>query len=584
MAIRKFRKNMKPVIWVVTIFFLISLVAGYAMSFKGHSAATTSQVAFKLNGEKVTQMETQRTMAILSENYNRYLGFTVNPEVMNVIGFNEVINKELTLQMAKELKLKISNSEIDDQMDKIKANFPSNDQFKKAIMAQGYTTKTLENEIRESLLVQKVMSEINSSVKITPKEIEDYYNEYKYSMFDGKTLEDVKGQIEATLKSQKGAEKYALDLAKAKENMKITDVAQNYKEFQEKKEFQIEGVTVTNVDYAKKVLGSMMGTKGDVEKAKVEAKKALTTEIALLKVAESKGVIVNKTLPLDMEINDAIKELYSKLKSQVKYTDKDLKEYFLQNKTQYDIQKSASANIAVLKIAPSEKDDIVAKEKAEKILKEVTPENFAEMAKKYSEGPSGPAGGSLGEFAKGAMVKPFEEAAFSGKVGEIYPELVKTQFGYHIIYVQSKDEKGEKVTASHILIIPEPSKATLAENESKVKEIVNDLSNGTITFKELKNDKAIVFSENISNIEDNGYIPGMGYNDTLAKAIFDSKLKTINFIEDNNSYIIYQKESQIDAKEAKFEDVKNKVINEYVNVKAQEELKEIEMNIENKNK
>lgn len=582
MAIRKFRKNMKPVIWVVTIFFLISLVAGYAMSFQGHSAATNSQIAFKLNGEKVTQMETQRTMAILSENYNRYLGFTVNPEVMNVIGFNEVINKELTLKMAKELKLKISSSEIDDQIDKIKANFKTTKEFKRAIMAQGYTTKTLENEIRESLLIQKVISEINDNIKVTPTEIEKYYNEYKYTMYNGKSLNDVKGQIETTLKTQKGSEKYAIDLAKAKENMKITDVSQNYKEYLETKEFVIEGVTVTNLDYAKKILGSIIANKGDLEKSKVEAKKSLTSEIALLKEAETKGVIVKKYLPLDMEINEAIQGLYSKLKSQVKYTDKDLETYFTENKMQYDTPKSAVADIAVFKVLPSKEDDTKAKAKAEKILKEVTPSNFAKMAKEYSDGPSAPTGGALGEFAKGAMVKPFEEAAFSGKVGEIYPTVVKTQFGYHIIYVESKDEKTEKVKASHILIIPEPSKATLTAKQGEVKEMISDLSNGTITFKDLKNDKNIVFSEKVSNINTSGYISGLGYNDILTKAIFNSKIDKVNFVEDKNDYLIYKKDSQIEAKEAQFKDVKGQVTSEYINSKAQEQLKAIELKIENK--
>ncbi|WP_297406710.1 peptidylprolyl isomerase [uncultured Cetobacterium sp.] len=582
MAIRKFRKNMKPVIWVVTIFFLISLVAGYAMSFQGHSAATNSQIAFKLNGEKVTQMETQRTMAILSENYNRYLGFTVNPEVMNVIGFNEVINKELTLKMAKELKLKISSSEIDEQIDKIKANFKTTKEFKRAIMAQGYTTKTLENEIRESLLIQKVISEINDNIKVTPTEIEKYYNEYKYTMYNGKSLNDVKGQIETTLKTQKGSEKYAIDLAKAKENMKITDVSQNYKEYLEKKEFVIEGVTVTNLDYAKKILGSIIANKGDLEKSKVEAKKSLTSEIALLKEAETKGVIVKKYLPLDMEINEAIQGLYSKLKSQVKYTDKDLETYFTENKMQYDTPKSAVADIAVFKVLPSKEDDTKAKAKAEKILKEVTPSNFAKMAKEYSDGPSAPTGGALGEFAKGAMVKPFEEAAFSGKVGEIYPTVVKTQFGYHIIYVESKDEKTEKVKASHILIIPEPSKATLTAKQGEVKEMISDLSNGTITFKDLKNDKNIVFSEKVSNINTSGYISGLGYNDILTKAIFNSKIDKVDFIEDKNDYLIYKKDSQIEAKEAQFKDVKGQVTSEYINSKAQEQLKAIELKIENK--
>ena len=484
--------------------------------------------------------------------------------------------------MAKELKLKISSSEIDEQIDKIKANFKTTKEFKRAIMAQGYTTKTLENEIRESLLIQKVISEINDNIKVTPTEIEKYYNEYKYTMYNGKSLNDVKGQIETTLKTQKGSEKYAIDLAKAKENMKITDVSQNYKEYLEKKEFVIEGVTVTNLDYAKKILGSIIANKGDLEKSKVEAKKSLTSEIALLKEAETKGVIVKKYLPLDMEINEAIQGLYSKLKSQVKYTDKDLETYFTENKMQYDTPKSAVADIAVFKVLPSKEDDTKAKAKAEKILKEVTPSNFAKMAKEYSDGPSAPTGGALGEFAKGAMVKPFEEAAFSGKVGEIYPTVVKTQFGYHIIYVESKDEKTEKVKASHILIIPEPSKATLTAKQGEVKEMISDLSNGTITFKDLKNDKNIVFSEKVSNINTSGYISGLGYNDILTKAIFNSKIDKVDFIEDKNDYLIYKKDSQIEAKEAQFKDVKGQVTSEYINSKAQEQLKAIELKIENK--
>ena len=88
MAIRKFRKNMKPVIWVVTIFFLISLIAGYAMSFKNTSA--NSQLAFKLNGKKVSLMEAHRSMAIMSENYKRYLGANIDPELMNTIAFKSI--------------------------------------------------------------------------------------------------------------------------------------------------------------------------------------------------------------------------------------------------------------------------------------------------------------------------------------------------------------------------------------------------------------------------------------------------------------------------------------------------------------
>ena len=57
---------------------------------------------------------------------------------------------------------------------------------------------------------------------------------------------------------------------------------------------------------------------------------------------------------------------------------------------------------------------------------------FEELAMKFSSCPSGKRGGALGEFGKGMMVQPFEEAAFALEVGKV-SGIVKTQFGYHLI-------------------------------------------------------------------------------------------------------------------------------------------------------
>lgn len=64
--------------------------------------------------------------------------------------------------------------------------------------------------------------------------------------------------------------------------------------------------------------------------------------------------------------------------------------------------------------------------------------DFAELAKKKSKGPSATRGGDLGYFTRGRMVKPFSDAAFELKDGQITENPVKTQFGWHVIKVESR--------------------------------------------------------------------------------------------------------------------------------------------------
>ena len=80
------------------------------------------------------------------------------------------------------------------------------------------------------------------------------------------------------------------------------------------------------------------------------------------------------------------------------------------------------------------------KAKAEGILADLlkNPAAFAAMAREHSACPSGKEGGALGQFGRGQMVPEFEQAVFSMAPGNIAPELIETQFGYHIIQVTER--------------------------------------------------------------------------------------------------------------------------------------------------
>lgn len=92
----------------------------------------------------------------------------------------------------------------------------------------------------------------------------------------------------------------------------------------------------------------------------------------------------------------------------------------------------------IMKMVPADSLNDIKKAQIDSIAKILTPENFAEVAKAESEDRGSSArGGELGWFGKGMMVKPFEEAAFGLKEGEISAPI-RTNYGWHIIYKEGE--------------------------------------------------------------------------------------------------------------------------------------------------
>jgi len=134
-------------------------------------------------------------------------------------------------------------------------------------------------------------------------------------------------------------------------------------------------------------------------------------------------------------------------KDQVKVTEDQLKDYYEDNLDTFKEKKQVKARHILFMLAENatKEDEEKIKQKAASVLQQARAgANFAELAKKNTEDPSGKEnGGDLGYFSPGQMVKPFEDAAFNLKKEEI-SDLVRTAFGYHIIKVEDVKEAKTK--------------------------------------------------------------------------------------------------------------------------------------------
>jgi peptidyl-prolyl cis-trans isomerase D len=124
----------------------------------------------------------------------------------------------------------------------------------------------------------------------------------------------------------------------------------------------------------------------------------------------------------------------------------EIQTYYNQHRSEYTAPETATSRHILIKLdaGADAKADAAAKAKAEDVLKQIqNGGNFAELAKKYSDDPgSKDTGGELGPSQRGRMVPEFDNAIFSQKIGET--KIVKSQFGYHIVQVESRQAAHEQ--------------------------------------------------------------------------------------------------------------------------------------------
>jgi len=429
----------------------------------------------------------------------------VPDDIINQYVLQLLINKEILLSSAKNLGIRVSGSTVNKEFKAYqKQSKLGKDEFSQYLRSVGYNVTSFKKMIKDQKTVDKMREKLFADDKVTDEEVKKAYERNKYTQaFENQEFDDVKDQIKENMKQDKDIMILNSFIAKAKQKAKI--------------EFKDE-------EFKKKADADLVGVD---------------------------------------QLRDYSQKYYNYLIDTYKPDNAALQARFDSKRDSYNTQNSIGGYVIGEEYQAGENDFAVAKKQAEEIMKTTNKDNFAEKAREFSKDPgSAKNGGSLGETADlSKLVPEFANAVKNGKAGDIVGPI-KTQFGYHIIYIQSKDPKNENVAkVSHILITPTISEASKQKVIKKIQDLKAEIQSKKVTWSTVEKQDKYNFSvkERFKKLVKTDAIPGIGINKELMDQIF--ALKVDGFLERNDAtgYYLIAKTSEIPFTQATFENSKERV-------------------------
>ena len=591
MGLRNHKKAIQITSAIMIAIFGISMLVTGILFLKNNvfGAANHREVIATVNGTKIYRDDFEREVYSLKNQLKEInqqkiqqlsqVGVSadnikdVPDNIINEYVLQLIINKEVLLSSAKEIGIKISNATVNQDFESYqKQSKLGRKEFAQYLTSVGYNISSFKKSIKDQKTIEKMREKLFSNDKITDEEIKKAYERNKYTQaFANQDFEDVKDQIKENMTQDKDIMILNSYLAKAKQKAKIqfkdkefekmyarmtTVVAQNgeYKYTNEAVNEQIvNSVSQTQQGYSEKLVNELKST----------LKTNLDKFVKISNKAKAAGIKADPDLVGVDQLRDYSQKYYNYLIDTYKPDDATLQARFNSKKESYNIPNSISGYVIGEEYQAGQSDFDAAKKQAEDIMKTTTKDNFAAKAKEFSKDPgSANNGGSLGETADLSQLVPeFSNAVRSGKAGDIVGPI-KTQFGYHIIYIQSKDPKNENVAkVSHILITPTISEASKQKVIKKVQDLKAEIESKKVAWSTVEKQDKYKFSvkERFKKLVKSDAIPGIGKNDELMNQIFGLQLNGILERNDATGYYLITKTSEVPFTPATFENSKERV-------------------------
>jgi peptidyl-prolyl cis-trans isomerase D len=251
----------------------------------------------------------------------------------------------------------------------------------------------------------------------------------------------------------------------------------------------------------------------------------------------------------------------------VQISEDEILDYYENNPEKFETPKTVEARHILINVSQDADDETVAqaRKRIEDILKQARAgQDFAELAKQYSEDPSKDRGGYLGEFRRDSMVKPFADKAFSMAAGEI-SEPVRTQFGWHLIKV----EKVNEATTTAFKDAKDEIRKKLLDEQSKI--LAQDDAEVAYDAVYEGDDLDTIASQRNFKIQETGHFsqnkpdPSIKNGRQFATAAFNMPDNEISDIQDfGDGYYLIEVVDKIPSEIPEFESVKARVKKDWI--------------------
>jgi parvulin-like peptidyl-prolyl isomerase len=579
----RMRDKTHIILIILVLAFLATIVFEWGMNYLGLRGGQTVEFG-SVNGQEITYQEFESQMQMAVQQQKQQTGEDPDDATMQMIRdqvWDQTVTQILIQQEIQKLGIRVTDQEILNWVynspqtlpDPIKRNFiDSTGTFNMTVYQQALATKTpevtkfwsqVETYLKQLLLSQKLQSVITGTIRVSESDVlqkykdENIFASFNYLFQDVNSIPD--NQVQVTENDLK-----------------------NY--YEKNKEDYKEEASVK----MKYVLFPDNATAED-SSLTVKQLKALTKELKRYNEGDSDLINLVNTNSTNKYNDKFVKpsEVAPEVASFLFFAKKDSISDVIEASDGYHLVKLLDSkegedvftNAAHILISFGT-DTNAAKVKAEEVYRRVKlGEDFSTLASTLSDDPgSKQKGGNLGWFTKGTMVKEFEDAVTSAKLGDIVGPI-KSQFGFHIIKVLDRQKKTFKIADIKKLVTASSKTKDAARKRAEDFAYISNKGNFDEEAR-LTNLQVL----DVPPITKSSFIPGAGQNKNVTKFAFSEGVNSISDpIKIQGGFAVYKITDKIKEGYMNYDEIKNTtVLPKVKNEKKLDLIKQIMLDLKSK--